>query len=90
MVQDSTPLPRKDEERILCGYRNATPQIQIARISNLSNWYFERIVFPGEYLLFEAVPKAELEIYGYQVPSALLMDKWHCEALQIREQSSRA
>jgi len=33
---------------ILCWYLNTTSKVQIARITNIPNWYFERTVFPGE------------------------------------------
>ncbi|PSB20917.1 DUF1830 domain-containing protein [Phormidesmis priestleyi ULC007] len=46
----------------LC-YINDTHKIKVPRIINISNWYFERVIFPGETLLFEALPKAQLEIY---------------------------
>ncbi len=35
------------------------------RIVNIPNWYFERVVFPGEQLVFEALPEAVLEIYSH-------------------------
>ena len=38
---------------IHCAYRNQTPTIQIIRSINIPNWYFERVVFPGEQLVFK-------------------------------------
>lgn len=87
-MQQFTSLPKEYKERILCGYFNSTSHIQIARIANISNWYFERVVFPGERVLFEAVPEAELEIHSCQLPSAILMDKQHCNSLQVRERTA--
>ncbi|MGL4377128.1 MAG: DUF1830 domain-containing protein, partial [Microcoleaceae cyanobacterium] len=29
-------------EKILCWYINITSQVQVIRISNIPNWYFER------------------------------------------------
>lgn len=49
--------------RILCSYVNATNVLQIVRITNIPNWHFERVVFPGQRLLFEALPEAQLEIH---------------------------
>jgi len=54
MTQILNHLPDKYGLNILCSYKNQTPNIKIARISNIPNWYFERVVFPGEWLLFEA------------------------------------
>ncbi|MBR8834149.1 MAG: DUF1830 domain-containing protein [Stigonema ocellatum SAG 48.90 = DSM 106950] len=68
---------------ILCHYCNVTSQIQIARISNIPNWYFERVVFPGQHLLFEAVPKAQLEIHTGMMATAIVSDTILCQRLQV-------
>lgn len=79
------PPPTDQGDCILCTYVNATSQIQIARISNVPRWYFERVVFPGERLLFETVPNAQLEIHTSVMPSAILADKIPCSRLQVKE-----
>lgn len=63
MTQILDSLPADCTNRILCCYINDAHRIKIARITNISNWYFERIIFPGEKLLFAALPEAQLEIY---------------------------
>ncbi len=88
MAKIIAPLPTDRSERILCGYVNTTSQIQIARITNISNWYFERVVFPGQSLKFEALPEALLEIHTCVMPSAIISDKVLCERLRINEASS--
>ena len=45
--------------------------------------YFERVVFPGQRLLFETVPKALLEIHTGMMASAILSDSIPCDRLQI-------
>jgi 3-hydroxymyristoyl/3-hydroxydecanoyl-(acyl carrier protein) dehydratase len=70
--------------QILCYYKNTTSQIQIARILNITNWYFERVVFPGEQLLFEAVPEAELEIHTGKAVDRISADKIICDRLQVQ------
>ncbi len=75
------PPPTGQGDCILCAYMNATSQIQIARISNVPRWYFERVVFPGQRLLFETVPKAQLEIHTSVMISAILADKIPCSRL---------
>ncbi len=87
MAQILDPLPSNTSSRILCCYVNATSQIQISRISNIPNWYFERVVFPGQRLLFEAVPEALLEIHTGNMASAILSDKIPCNRLQIDQES---
>lgn len=64
---------------------SATSLIQIARISNIPNWYFERVVFPGQRLVFEAMSAAALEIHTGMMASAILSDTIPCDRLQINE-----
>ncbi len=49
-------------DRILCSYTNVTSRIQIIRIANIQNLHLEQVIFPGQRLIFEAVPEAKLEI----------------------------
>ena len=75
----------KNFDQVICCYANVTNQIQIIRITNIANWYFERVVFPQQRLLFEALPNALLEIHTSETATAILMDKIKCEFLQIHE-----
>ncbi|MGG6266196.1 DUF1830 domain-containing protein [Leptolyngbya sp. AN03gr2] len=68
----------------LCCYTNSTRHIQIARIIDVPNWYFERVVFPGERLMFEAPQEAHLEIHTGAMASAILMDTIPCQQLRVR------
>lgn len=85
MAQILDPLPQNQMGRIFCCYVNATSKVQIARISNITNWYFERVVFPGQRLVFEAVPEAVLEIHTGMMASAILSDRIPCDRLTIQE-----
>ncbi len=85
MTQILDLLPFKYNHRIICSYINATNFIQIVRITNITNWYFERVVFPQQHLLFEALPDAQLEIHTSEIATAILTDKIKCESLQIHE-----
>lgn len=88
MAQILDSLPSNDPKGILCCYVNATSQIQIARISNIPNWYFERVVFPGQRLVFEALPEALVEIHSGMMASAILSDKIPCTRLVVSENDS--
>lgn len=79
------PLPSEHSEIILCCYPNATSGIQIIRIANISNWYFERVVFPGQRLLFEALPHAQLEIHTSEMVSAILSNTILCDHLRVNK-----
>jgi hypothetical protein len=86
MAQILDPLPNDKDKSILCCYVNATSNIQIARITNVPSWYFERVVFPGQRLVFEAVPEALLEIHSGMMASAILSDTIPCDRLCVQEQ----
>lgn len=75
-------------DALLCCYVNATSKIQVARITNIPNWYFERVVFPGQRLIFETLPGSQLEIHTGMMASAILSDRISCEDLQISELES--
>lgn len=83
MAQIIDPLPSGSPDRVLCCYVNATSKIQVARITNIPMWYFERVVFPGQRLLFEAVDDALLEIHCGVMASSILSDTIPCDRLRI-------
>lgn len=85
MNQLFDPVVTEPSQPILCGYMNCTNQIQIARISNIPNWYFERVVFPGQRLFFETPINAQLEIHTGAMASAILADVIPCRTIQIQE-----
>lgn len=85
MAQILDPVPSQPSEHILCCYVNATSSIQVARITNVPNWYFERVVFPGQRLIFEALPNAILEIHSGMMASAILSDQISCSRLVVEE-----
>ncbi len=85
MAQILDPIPNDRKNSILCCYVNATSNIQIARITNIPNWYFERVVFPGQRLMFEALPEAALEIHTGMMASAILSDTISCQTISIKE-----
>jgi Domain of unknown function (DUF1830) len=87
MAQILDPLPPEQSGKLLCCYVNATSKIQVARISNIPNWYFERVVFPGQRLAFEAPREAQLEIHTGMMASAILSDRIPCDRLAITESS---
>jgi hypothetical protein len=84
MTQLIDNLPAESRQ-ILCCYCNGTTQIQIVRITNIPHWYFERVVFPQQRLLFSAVPEAKLQIYTTEAVSATIGDNILCDRLQVEE-----
>lgn len=81
MTQILNSLPSECTHHILCGYSNTTSLVQIIRIANIPNWYFERVVFPKQHLLFAAPTQAQLEIYTCEFPGTLLAERIACNCL---------
>ncbi|MBM0742614.1 DUF1830 domain-containing protein [Phormidium sp. CLA17] len=86
MAQIFDPLPSDQRSAITCCYVNATSRMQIARITNIPSWYFERVVFPGQRLIFETMPESLLEIHSGAMASSILADTIPCERLQIADE----
>lgn len=73
-------------DSILCFYINSTSQIQIARITNIPNYYWDRIVFPGQKLMFTALMSAILEIDNSENTTTIGGRNWiPCHDLYIDE-----
>ena len=74
-------LASQCDRNILCLHINITRKIQIIRIPNIPNCHLERVVFPGQRLMFEAVPEAKLEICTTETVTILVP----CQQLRITE-----
>ena len=83
MAQILDPTPSGESAAILCCYVNVTSKIQIARVTNIPDWYFERVVFPGQRLMFEAPSPANLEIHTGMMASSILSDTIPCTRLAM-------
>ena len=90
MAQILDPLPSDSSSHLVCCYVNATSKIQIGRIANVPNWYYERVVFPGQRLVFQAPPTSILEIHTGMMASAILSDKIPCDRLCVLEENNSA
>jgi len=76
-----------ESEQILCYYTNTTHQIQIVRSLHTAKHCFERVVFPGQRLLFEAMPEAQIEIHTGTTVTAILSDRIPCSRLRVHTDS---
>lgn len=76
-------FPEEHPDKIMCCYVNSTNDIQIIKINNIEIFSFERVVFPGQRLLFEALTDALLEIYTGSVVGAVIRDRIPCERLAV-------
>lgn len=64
---------------ILCYYINSTSILQMVRLNGARDRDFERIVFPGQRLLFEAPPESLFEISA----NGQSLDRIPCDRLQV-------
>lgn len=70
---------------ITCCYKNETGRLQVICIANLSSWYFERIVFPRQQLVFHALSEALLEVHSSEAATAILAERIPCTQLRLAE-----
>ena len=85
MPQHSSASSADGRDRFLCYYINATSQLQMARIAHLSTGCFERVIFPGQRLLFEAPSDALLEIHSSKATNSSFLAQIPCQQLQVCE-----
>lgn len=67
----------------LCSYQNQTSTIQVIRIADLPERQFERVVFPGQRLMFYAPGQARLKVYTSSQAGALLADSLVCDRIRV-------
>ncbi|MBE9033499.1 DUF1830 domain-containing protein [filamentous cyanobacterium LEGE 11480] len=83
MSQIIDPIPSGKNDRVHCCYVNASSSIQVVRITDVPNWYFERVAFPGQRLIFEAIPESHLEVHTGMMASSILSDNIPCSKLAM-------
>lgn len=77
------PTTTENSDYALCCYVNASTHTEITRITNIPHWYFERVVFPGQRIIFEAPHHARFEIHTGTVISSILSETIDCQELQL-------
>ena len=85
----SSPTHTTNPELFLCCYVNATAHIEVVRITNIAHWHFERVVFPGQRLIFEAPALAKLEIHTGMSISSIISETIDCKKLQLTTLSEK-
>lgn len=90
MMSAFSSLVSEPSEQILCFYTNCTNKIQIVKFDNTQDLNFERIVFPGQRLLFKALPDSQLEIHTNPTKSSTenlaLIEVIPCDHLRVHEE----
>ncbi|HEY9796672.1 MAG TPA: DUF1830 domain-containing protein [Leptolyngbyaceae cyanobacterium] len=85
LASSEKALASEYSDRVLCFYINTTSRIQIIRITNIPHLFWERVVFPGQRVMFEAVTEAQLEINTSESGSTILSDIIPCQQLRLLE-----
>ncbi|MBE9046766.1 DUF1830 domain-containing protein [Pleurocapsales cyanobacterium LEGE 10410] len=67
----------------LCCYVNATAHVEVIRITNIPHWYFERVAFPGQRLIFNAPVEAKLEVHTGMKVNSILSKTIDCQKLLL-------
>jgi hypothetical protein len=78
-------FPKRHKHKILCSYNNTTPHIQIIKITNVRDFYFEKVVFPNQRILFDALPEAQLEVFTSELMQAIVTDRILCQELAVQQ-----
>lgn len=73
---------------ILCAYQNRTSSLQIIKIENVVNFYWEKVIFPWQTILFNTVKQADLTIYSSNNATTVLADTIHCSKLEVANSSN--
>jgi len=90
MITSAIPSqPTSAASKRLCSYANTTSSLQVIRIGIPSAYSFERVVFPGDRLLFEAASDAQLEVLSTYLGQAIKIEKIPCRQLQVEVDQPR-
>ncbi len=73
-----------ESELLLCYYANQTQQLQVIKITDRSDLSFERVIFPGQRLMFRALSTSQLQVYSRTTIAALTQETIPCQDLQVK------
>ena len=67
--------------KTLCCYTNPTRKIQLIKVTNGKHQSLEKIIFPQQKILFEAIPEEQLAVYSEQQGEQMLVEIVSCQNL---------
>jgi hypothetical protein len=85
MTLSANLRPITTSSQLLYSYINTTSSLQVIQIVNIPNWHFERVIFPGQRLLFYAPPNADLEVQTSYFGQAILVKKISGVQLEVKQ-----
>jgi hypothetical protein len=84
------PTVKDPNALMLCCYQNHSPKIQIIRSVDSPRqplpWHLERVIFPGQRLLFEAPRQSKIHVYSSNPVGMLVDDTVLCDRIQVQDQ----
>ena len=83
--QAASAQPISNISTILCYYINSTRKMQLIRVASSQNLSLEKIVFPQQRILFEAIAEGQLEIYTSQAGKQKIAQVIPCQSLQVNQ-----
>ena len=72
----------------LCYYANPSADVQVLRIKESQNFYFEKVIFPQERLFFSAPRSSTLQVFN-QINGALSFNAIPCAQIQVTERAAK-
>jgi hypothetical protein len=72
---------------ITCFYVNATSLMQIVRITDSEDFFFEKVVFPGKNIFFRSPADAVLEVCSSELVTGVLADRIPCSQLDCSDRA---
>ncbi|MBW4543992.1 MAG: DUF1830 domain-containing protein [Symplocastrum torsivum CPER-KK1] len=85
MTLSANSRPITTSSQLLYSYINTISSLQVIQIVNIPDWHFERVIFPGQRLLFYAPPNADLEVQTSYFGQAILVKKIPGVQLEVKQ-----
>jgi hypothetical protein len=85
MTLSANLRPITTSSQLLYSYINTTSSLQVIQIVNIPDWHFERVIFPGQRLLFYAPPNAAIEVQTSYFGQAILVKKIPGVQLEVKQ-----
>ncbi|MFW6357835.1 MAG: DUF1830 domain-containing protein [Chroococcales cyanobacterium] len=76
-------LDNTSSSEILCFYLNNTNHLQILKSRYPVDWVFEKVIFPGQRILFKGLTEAQLEVHTCVPKKILAPDVIFCKEMKV-------
>lgn len=83
LSQATSGLTQDIEEKILCAYQNSSMNWHIIKITNIPRYYYEKVILPGQRVIFQASVRAKLKVFSTENTTLMLMDTIACPKIRV-------